>query len=84
MEKDKKELTPEQIRQRKKLLVMPLFGLIFLGCLYWIFVPSDKAETGTGINGYNANVPAAQNGELVDKKKAYDDQQLIQAENERM
>ena len=83
MEKDKKELTPEQIRQRKKLLVMPLFGLIFLGCLYWIFVPSDKAETGTGINGYNANVPAAQNGELVDKKKAYDDQQLIQAENER-
>lgn len=84
MEKDKKELTPEQIRQRKKLLVMPLFGLIFLGCLYWIFVPSSNGEQKPGATGYNADVPAAQNGELMDKKKAYEDQQIIQAQNERM
>lgn len=84
MKKDKKELTPEQIRQRKKLLVMPLFGLLFLGSLYWIFAPSDKGERESGTAGYNTDVPAAQNGELIDKKKAYEDQQMIQAEDERM
>ncbi len=30
-EKEKKELTPQQIQQRKKMLVYPLMGLVFLG-----------------------------------------------------
>lgn len=43
-EKEKKELTPQQIQQRKKMLVYPLMGLVFLGAMYLIFAPSDKDE----------------------------------------
>ena len=32
-EKTKKELTPQQIQQRKKMLVYPLMGLVFLGSM---------------------------------------------------
>lgn len=35
-EKEKKELTPQQIQQRKKMLVYPLMGLVFLGAMYLI------------------------------------------------
>lgn len=84
MQKDKKELTPEQIRQRKKLLVMPLFGLLFLGSLYWIFAPSEDKEQKPGQSGYNAEVPAARTDELPDKKKAYERSQLNQIHDERM
>lgn len=84
MQKDKKELTPEQIRQRKKLLVMPLFGLLFLGSLYWIFVPSKNEERKPGQNGYNSEVPAAKADELPDKKKAYERSQISQVQEERM
>lgn len=34
--KEKKELTPQQIQQRKKMLVYPLMGLVFLGAMYLI------------------------------------------------
>lgn len=43
-EKEKKELTPQQIQQRKKMLIYPLMGLVFLGSMYLIFAPSDKDE----------------------------------------
>ena len=33
-EKGKKELTPQQIQQRKKMLVYPLMGLVFLGAMF--------------------------------------------------
>lgn len=42
--KKKKELTPQQIQQRKKMLVYPLMGLVFLGSMCLIFAPSDKDE----------------------------------------
>ena len=42
--KEKKELTPQQIQQRKKMLVYPLMGLVFLGSMYLIFAPSEKDE----------------------------------------
>ena len=47
--KDKKaarELTPKQMQQRKKLLVYPLMGLLFLGSMWLIFAPSDKKDEG--------------------------------------
>lgn len=43
-EKEKKELTPQQIQQRKKMLVYPIMGLVFLVAMYLIFAPSDKDE----------------------------------------
>lgn len=84
MGKDNKERTQEQLMQRNKLLVMPLFGLVFLGCLYWIFAPFDDNDKEAGRYEYNSDVPSAINGELIDKKKAYEDLEMIQNKNERM
>ena len=56
--KDKKEvkpLTPEEIRRRKKMLVYPLFFLVFLGAMWLIFAPSDRDEPLR--EGFNVNVP---------------------------
>ena len=36
-EKKSKELTPQQIQKRKKLMVYPLMFLVFAGCMYLIF-----------------------------------------------
>ena len=56
--KEKKELTPQQIQQRKKLLVYPLMGLVFLGSMYLIFAPSDKDEAKVeNVGGFNADIP---------------------------
>ena len=33
-ETEKKELTPQQIQQRKKMLVYPLMGLVFLSLIH--------------------------------------------------
>ena len=44
-QKEEKVLTPVQIQRRKKMLVYPLFFLIFVGSMYLIFAPSsDKKE----------------------------------------
>ena len=52
--KEKKPLTEQQRQQRKKMLVYPLMGLLFLGCLWLIFAPSsedrEKAKQGQGFN----------------------------------
>ena len=42
--KEKKELTPQQIQQRKKLLVYPLMGLVFLGSMYLILHPPTRTK----------------------------------------
>ena len=56
--KEKKELTPQQIQQRKKMLVYPLMGLVFLGSMYLIFAPSDKDEAKVeSVGGFNADIP---------------------------
>ena len=36
-EKPKKELTPQQLQQRKKMLIYPLMGLVFLCSMYRYF-----------------------------------------------
>ena len=56
--KEKKELTPQQIQQRKKMLIYPLMGLVFLGSMYLIFAPSDKDEAKVeNVGGFNADIP---------------------------
>ena len=43
--KPKKELTPQEIQKRKKMLVYPLLVLLFIGSMWLIFAPSgDKDE----------------------------------------
>ena len=70
----KQELTPEQIRKRKQLLIFPLFFLVFAGVMYLIFVPSgkDKENENQGL-GYNAELPMPkEEGIIPDKKGAYE------------
>lgn len=69
-----KELTPEQIRKRKQLLIFPLFFLVFAGVMYLIFAPSDKdKEKESQGSGYNAELPMPkEEGIISDKKGAYE------------
>ena len=80
-EKDRKpvkELTPKQMQQRKKLLVYPLMGLLFLGSMWLIFAPSDKKdERGETVGAFNADIPLPKNDGIIgDKRKAYEQARL--------
>lgn len=82
-----KELTPEQIRKRKQLLIFPLFFLVFAGAMYLIFAPSstDKEKENEGL-GYNAELPMPkEEGIVSDKKGAYekDDFERMQEQKRR-
>ena len=68
--KEKKELTPQQIQQRKKMLVYPLMGLVFLGSMYLIFAPSDKDEAKMeNVGGFNADIPQPKEDGIISDKK---------------
>lgn len=85
-EKEKKELTPQQIQQRKKMLVYPLMGLAFLGCMYLIFAPSDKDEARVeNVGGFNADIPQPKgDGIISDKKTAYEQEQMKNKQADKM
>ena len=84
--KEKKELTPQQIQQRKKMLVYPLMGLVFLGSMYLIFAPSDKDETkAESVGGFNADIPQPKgDGIISDKKTAYEQEQMENKQADKM
>lgn len=77
-EKPKKELTPQQLQQRKKLLIYPLMGLVFLGSMYLIFAPSGSEEVKPeSVGGFNADIPLPkEDGIIGDKKAAYEQEQM--------
>ena len=85
-EKTKKELTPQQIQQRKKMLVYPLMGLVFLGSIYLIFAPSDKDEAKVeNVGGFNADIPQPKgDGIISDKKTAYEQEQMENKQADKM
>ena len=85
-EKEKKELTPQQIQQRKKMLVYPIMGLVFLGAMYLIFAPSDKDETRVeSVGGFNADIPQPKgDGIISDKKTAYEQEQMENKQADKM
>lgn len=82
----KKELTAAERQKRKKMLVMPLFFLIFGGVMWLIFAPSgDKDENLIGQSGFNAEIPTPKDEGIVgDKRKAYEQEAMRQKEQERM
>ena len=84
--KEKKELTPQQIQQRKKMLVYPLMGLVFLGSMCLIFAPSDKEETKVeNVGGFNADIPQPKgDGIISDKKTAYEQEQMENKQADKM
>lgn len=85
-EKTKKELTPQQIQQRKKMLIYPLMGLVFLGSMYLIFAPSStEDEKVESVGGFNADIPQPKgDGIISDKKTAYEQEQMQNKQADKM
>lgn len=85
-EKSKKELTPQQIQQRKKMLIYPLMGLVFLGSMYLIFAPSStEDEKVESVGGFNADIPQPKgDGIISDKKTAYEQEQMQNKQADKM
>lgn len=76
--KPKRELTPQQVQQRRKMIVFPLMFLAFAGCIYLIFAPSGKEDVNVeSVGGFNADIPLpAEDGIIADKQKAYEQAML--------
>lgn len=85
-EKVKKELTPQEMQKRKKLIIFPLMIFAFIVSLWFIFAPSSKKEEGEDkLGGFNAELPLPDQDEIIsDKKKAYEQEQLKRNREERM
>ena len=83
--KEKRPLTGEQRQLRRKMLVYPLMGLTFLGCMWLIFSPSqeDREKEKLG-QGFNTDMPQPENAGIIgDKAKAYEQQQLEKRQKQR-
>lgn len=83
--KEKKPLTEEQRQLRRKMLVYPLMGLTFLGCMWLIFSPSqeDRNKERQG-QGFNTDMPLPENSGIIgDKAKAYEQQLLEKRQKQR-
>lgn len=83
-DKPKKELTPQEIQKRKKMLIFPIFILIFVGAMWLIFAPSgDKDEKQP--DGFNPELPVPKDEGIVgDKRTAYEQEAMRNKQNEKM
>lgn len=90
IEEDGHSKSPDVFGEKKsslerliKPLIYLLMGIVFLGCMYLIFVPSaDKKETENA--GLNDSVPqASEAGMQADKQKAYEQEMLEEKEQEK-
>ena len=84
--KPKKELTPQQVQQRRKMIVFPLMFLAFAGCMYLIFAPSGKENVNMeSVGGFNADIPLpAEDGIIADKQKAYEQAMLNRKQQDKI
>lgn len=67
------------------MLVYPLMGLTFLGCMWLIFSPSqeDREKERQG-QGFNTDMPQPEASKIIgDKAKAYEQQQLENRQKQR-
>lgn len=82
----KKELTTAQLQKRRKMLIFPLFFLVFGACLWLIFAPSGKdKEEAEGLSGFNAELPVPKDEGIVgDKRAAYEQDAMRQREESKM
>lgn len=73
-------------QQLKKYAVFSLMFIIFAGCMWLLFAPSesDKEKEQMGL-GFNADIPDPAQDEIIgDKKDAYEQDQRLQNKNQRM
>lgn len=84
--KTKKELTPQQVQQRRKMIVFPLMFLAFAGCMYLIFAPSGKEDVNVeNVGGFNADIPLpAEDGIIADKQAAYEQAMMNRKRKEKI
>lgn len=81
----KEPLTHEQQQRRKKMLIYPLMGLLFLGSMWLIFAPSaeEKEQEQIGM-GFNTDMPLPTDAVIIgDKSKAYEQASLEAKQKER-
>lgn len=85
-EKEKKQLSPQELQKRKKLFIFPLMFLAFAGCMWLIFAPSSKDEVKPDeIGGFNADIPLPkEDGIYGDKKTAYEQESMKSKQEDRM
>ena len=81
-----KELSIAERNKRKKMLIMPLFFLLFGGAMWLIFAPSDSGETKIeGQTGFNAEIPKPKDEAINgDKRDAYEQEAMRQKQQEKM
>lgn len=82
----KQELSIAERQRLKKMLIMPLFFLIFGGAMWLIFAPSDDGkEQAVGLTGFNAELPVPKDEGIVEgKRDAYEREAMQQKEQEKM
>lgn len=82
----KKELTTAQMQKRRKMIVFPLFFLVFGACMWLIFAPSDKdKEQAEGQSGLNSELPVPKDESIVgDKRTAYEQESQRQRQEAKM
>src|SRR5690554_7436707 len=75
--------TENKTEKLKKPLIFGLMGVVFVGCMYLIFKPSDDNKEIENI-GLNDAVPqASEAGLQADKQKAYEQEMLEQKMQEK-
>lgn len=81
---EKKELTPQQLQKRKKMVVYPLLFLLFAGSMWLIFAPSgDNSEEQK--DGFNTDLPTPkESGIISDKREAYVQDAMQNKQQEKM
>src|ERR1035437_578214 len=82
---EKKELTPQQRQKRMKLLIYPLFVLLFAGSMWLIFAPStDQKEKAGETAGLKNDLPSHKEKDMVEnKREAYEQEAVKQKEKEK-
>ena len=80
---ERKPLTEEEKRKRARLVVYPLFALLFAGCIWLIYSPSRKEREET-VQGFNTDIPSPENRKMRKSKvDAYEEEELMQKEKQR-
>lgn len=83
-EEPRKELTEQQIQQRRKMVVFPLVLLAFAGVMWLIFAPGPQTEQEQQ-SGLNTDLPTPEAGGIVaDKRDAYRQEALEAKRQEKM
>ncbi len=79
-----KELSPQELQRRKKMLVYPLFVLFFIGAMWLIFTPSSDMEPKQ-VNGFNAELPIPKDEDIIgDKRAAYEQEAIRNKQKDKM